>query len=95
MLLEKQITAALVCDPEPSQEWCAQDNIVMVNVGCIEVFFDVFVSEHYGALCPIVNCGLAAHAGELEPNWVLQLEYWDAHSLDIVGGDHYSLTSTV
>ena len=53
-------------------------------------YSSVFVSKHYGALCLIVNRGLAAHAGELEPDWVLQLEYWDAHSLDIVRGDHYS-----
>ena len=66
----------------------------MIDVGHVEVFFIIFVSEHYGALHPIVNHGLAAHAGKLEPNSVFQLEYWDTHSLDIVGGDHYSLTST-
>ena len=67
----------------------------MVDVGHVEVFFDMFVSEHYGALCPIVNCGLTAHAGELEPNWVFQLKYRDARSSDIVGGDDHSLTSAV
>ena len=90
---------ALACevqgDPEPLQEQRAKDNIVMVDVGHIEVFFDMFVSEQYGALCPIVNCGLVAHAGELEPNWVFQLKDWDAHSLDIVVGDHHSLASAV
>ena len=82
-------------DPEPPQERHAQDNIVMVDVGHIEVLFDVFVSKHYGALHPIVNHGLAAHASGLEPNWVFQLDYWDTCSPDIVGGDHHSLTSTV
>ena len=67
----------------------------MIDVSHIKVFFDVFVSEYYGAPCPIVNCGLAAHAGQVEPDWGLQLEYWDAHSLDIVGGDHHSLASAV
>ena len=55
----------------------------------------MFVSEYYGALRPIVNHGLAAQAGELEPDWVFQLEYGDARSLDIVGGDHHSLASAV
>ena len=67
----------------------------MIDVSYVEVFFDVFVAEHYGALCPIVNRGLAAHPGELEPNRVLQLEYLDAHCPDIIGGDHHSLASAV
>ena len=67
----------------------------MIDVSHIEVFFDVFVSKYYGAPCPIVNRGLAAHAGELEPNWMFQLEYWDTCGPDIVGGDHHSLTSAV
>ena len=67
----------------------------MVDVSHVEVFFDVFVSEYCGAPHPIVNCGLTAHACELEPDWGLQLEHWDTHSLDIVGGDHHSLASTV
>ena len=73
----------------------AQNYIVMINVSHVEVFFNVFVTKHYGAPCPIVNCGLAAHAGELETDWVLQLKYRDTRSLDIVGGDHHSLASAV
>ena len=52
----------------------------MVDVSHVEVFFDVFVSEYYGALRPIVNRGLTAHACELEPDWGLQLERWDTRS---------------
>ena len=68
---------------------------VIVDVGYIEVLFDVLISKGDGARSAIADCRFTADTRQLESHRVLELFSDYNCSMGKVRGNHYPLTPTV